>query len=244
MIPKIIHQIYHNFDNIPYTEKHLYVKSIKAIKKHCPEYEHRIWNDEDSIKLIKDNLPQFLDFYMNLRYKIQRVDFIKYMVLYVYGGIFVDMDDIILRSLNPLLNRNILYIDEIKSLKTNVKNKKKNRYGDIDFFGSEKNCFLWLLIMTKCVKDYPAKANNPIYDSWKGRFVLQTTGTYFFNRAMAKFVGNQIDGLPIKYYVDLEGGIKSDDQLLNLGYYFIDHKSGSWTDRKIKLDEKTQLIKR
>lgn len=244
MIPKIIHQIYHNFDNIPYSEKPLYVKSIKAVKEHCPEYEHRIWNDKDSIKLIKDNLPQYLDFYMNLKYKIQRVDFIKYMVLYVYGGIFVDMDDIILRSLNSLLNRQILYIDEIKSLKGKKINKKKNKYGSIDFFGSEKNCQLWILVMNECVKEYPAKLNNPIYESWKGRFVLQTTGTYFFNRAMEKFVGKKLDGLPIKWYIDLMGGIEPDEVLVSKGYYFVDYTSGSWTDKKVKLDEKNQLIKR
>ena len=57
------------------------------------EYEHKLWNDEEDLEnFIKNDFPFFLPIFKSYPYKIQRIDMVKYFILFKYGGIYVDMD--------------------------------------------------------------------------------------------------------------------------------------------------------
>lgn len=100
-VTKNIHQIMHNFSTRypPDPEKYVKLevpekwrKSPQEWKRLHPGWNYRLWNDLDSRQLIKDSYPWFLETYDNYRYPIQRVDAIRYFILYHFGGIYSDLD--------------------------------------------------------------------------------------------------------------------------------------------------------
>jgi mannosyltransferase OCH1-like enzyme len=92
-IPKIVHQIYWNFkkvgDPMP--------KSWALSSEKCRElyeqagWEYRLWGKGDAYKLINDNFPWLRKKWM-LSSNIEKVDILRYAIMYVYGGMYLDLD--------------------------------------------------------------------------------------------------------------------------------------------------------
>jgi len=121
-IPKIIHHTWKTKD-IPYDVfKQEWVDSWRHTH---PDWEYKLWTDEDNINLIKEHYPWFLETYEGYDQNIKRADAIRYFILYHYGGMYVDLDFECLKSIEPL----------IKNVKCGVCiEPKQNRKEDIDHF--------------------------------------------------------------------------------------------------------------
>lgn len=90
---KIIHQVW--FGTIPNKRKAKKAyESMSIFRKSWDKFNwHRIeWNKKNSRELIKLYFPEFLKTYDSYPYEIQRIDAIRYFILYTYGGLYVDMD--------------------------------------------------------------------------------------------------------------------------------------------------------
>ncbi len=97
MIPPKIHQIWlQGKKNVP---PKLQVYSTKW-KDFNPDFEYVLWDDE---KIINEILPSFPErygkIYATYPHLIQRADFGRYLILFLFGGIYVDMD---MRPVQPL----------------------------------------------------------------------------------------------------------------------------------------------
>jgi len=68
-----------------------------------PEYEYKMWTDEDLDNLIKNDFPWFYDIYINYDQNIKRFDIARYFILYKYGGIYADMDYMCMKNFYDLL---------------------------------------------------------------------------------------------------------------------------------------------
>jgi hypothetical protein len=68
-----------------------------------PSYEYIIWDDNDNRKFVVENFPDFLPVYDGYTKNICRVDAIRYLYLYKYGGIYADLDFECIRSFEPFL---------------------------------------------------------------------------------------------------------------------------------------------
>lgn len=68
-----------------------------------PVWEYRLWNDAENGQLAAQHFPWFLPTYKSFKNPIMRVDSARYMYMYVYGGVYVDMDIESLKPLDPLL---------------------------------------------------------------------------------------------------------------------------------------------
>jgi mannosyltransferase OCH1-like enzyme len=63
-----------------------------ALKSENPEFEHYLYDDFDCQKFIKDHFPQkVLDSYLKLVPQAYKSDLWRYCVLYIYGGIYLDI---------------------------------------------------------------------------------------------------------------------------------------------------------
>jgi len=103
MIPKIIHQIwFQGVDNIP---SDLLEYHYSWINTH-PEYTFIVWDQHMIEKLINTSETWIKELYYSYNKMIQKIDFAKYVILYVYGGIYIDMDIKCLKNLNILLENN------------------------------------------------------------------------------------------------------------------------------------------
>ncbi|KAL1958999.1 hypothetical protein VTO42DRAFT_3240 [Malbranchea cinnamomea] len=76
---------------------------IHRTHKTNPQYTQYFWTDESARDFIKDWFSWFLPTYDSYPFAIQRVDALRYFLLWFYGGIYLDLDILCRRPLDPLL---------------------------------------------------------------------------------------------------------------------------------------------
>jgi mannosyltransferase OCH1-like enzyme len=108
MINKIIHFIWINFNDEFNTKLNLpkkYVENINNCIKINPGYEIKVWNGTSCYNLVKKHFPNHLKMYENVKYPIQKCDIIRLMIVYVYGGIYSDVDRLCIKPYDILLKK-------------------------------------------------------------------------------------------------------------------------------------------
>lgn len=86
-IPRIIHQTWKTKD-VPSPLDQL----PQTWKEYLPNWEYILWTDEMNREFVCKHFPDFLEKYDTYPCNIQRADAIRYLLLKVYGGLYVDMD--------------------------------------------------------------------------------------------------------------------------------------------------------
>lgn len=99
-IPKIVHLTWKN-KTIPERWK----KCVTSWKRTNPDWEVRLWTDEDNRRYIATHYPDFLKTFDAYPYPIQRADAIRYFLLRDFGGIYADMDIEILGSVGTYFDQ-------------------------------------------------------------------------------------------------------------------------------------------
>lgn len=96
MIPKVIHYCWFGRNPLPSLAK----KCIASWKKYLPDYEIKEWN-EDNFDL--DMYPYVREAYDNRKFAFV-TDVVRLYALYNEGGIYMDTDVEVLKSLDPFLH--------------------------------------------------------------------------------------------------------------------------------------------
>jgi len=97
-IPKIIHQTWKSV-KLP---EHFQILA-DTWKEYQPDWQFMLWTDEMNRDFIKTNYPDFLNIYDNYSSNIERIDAIRYFLLYHYGGVYIDLDFECLQNIEELL---------------------------------------------------------------------------------------------------------------------------------------------
>lgn len=90
MIPKIIHQIWFSWKSNEIPAIHLEYQK-KLIDLH-PEWQYKLWKDEENYEFVKQHYPDFYETFMALPKNIMRADVIRYLIMYKLGGLYLDLD--------------------------------------------------------------------------------------------------------------------------------------------------------
>ena len=103
-IPLIIFQTYHKKDKIP---NNIY----NNIKKYAPEYTHYILDDNDSIKFLSFHFkPIVLKTFNELILGAHKADLLRYCLIYIYGGVYLDIKIELIKPLSQIItNNNYIY---------------------------------------------------------------------------------------------------------------------------------------
>jgi len=75
-----------------------------SIKKMMPSWKYILLTDDDNIKFVTKFFPDFLETFKSFEFPIQRADAIRYMWLYIYGGIYMDLDFEVNKDIEEYLN--------------------------------------------------------------------------------------------------------------------------------------------
>jgi len=217
MIPKKIHQIYFDFYGKGFESNDIFVQSQNSFKELHKDYEYKLWNEEECEQIVKSNFPQYYSFYKNMRHKIQQVDFARCVILYVEGGLYADLDMICLKSVDPLLEHNIVF--------HNVKDVHPNySFIENDIMACKKGSELFKKIIEHQEDNYNTVSQKEIYNVWKIRFILQTTGPKYVSRIVKKYLKKYKPFRNIVYTQKHIGEYNKE------GYYFQDFKMNSWVN--------------
>lgn len=206
-IPRIIHQIwYQSWNNLP--EK--YAANVKSVQDKNPGWQYRQW-DESTIGAVINSLGQeYVDKFNKFKFLHQKIDFARYAILYLYGGVSVDVDAVALKS-----------FDNIPDLSTSnlivSKNSTNQFINNATIFASVKNDFLKSLLdgITSDCKAYQSQS----------MCITSTTGPVAFNDFLKKYTGD-ITVLP-NYYLEPCSGHNNYCELNPLS--ILDHQhEGTW----------------
>lgn len=115
MIPKILHRMWldKNVSDNKYAPKK-YDRFIESFNHHNPEFTVMFWN-MNKVENLFDNNPSIAKYkqtWLNLQHHIQKCDMARFIILYLYGGLYVDLDFMCFKNLSPLLNRQLLLVFE------------------------------------------------------------------------------------------------------------------------------------
>lgn len=100
-IPKVIYQCYHDKSKIPQ-------KVYNNIQKFAPNYKHVVYNDDECKSFIKKNYGQkYINIFNYLLKKFPAfgADFWRYLILYKYGGIYLDIKIELIEPMDDTINR-------------------------------------------------------------------------------------------------------------------------------------------
>lgn len=149
-IPKIIIQTWKSN-----TVSQRYMKLINSVKENNPHYKYLFFTDDDIENFFKMYYPDYFVTYLRLPIIIQRIDFFRYVAVYHFGGIYLDLDMKVFLPFDEILNNSCVFpIDEY----IDINFCKNNRYkpycdngqefllGQYAFAAEPKHPFIKLLI--------------------------------------------------------------------------------------------------
>lgn len=160
-IPRIIHQMWfdkNELDNNFLPENHerysLYSTYVKGLRDNHPDYQYIFWNGRRIYQLWNEpRLSKWKNFFYSLKYHIEKCDMTRYAILFIYGGIYIDLD---YKSHRPfdssLLDHKILFIREPPEHQDRLSGIKIHIANSIIF--SSPNHFIWPIILDAICKEY------------------------------------------------------------------------------------------
>lgn len=96
LIPKIIHCIWVG----PKTPPLIFKKCLESVKKYHPGWECKVWTDKEVAQLKLYNQ----EFYDQTTNYAEKADILRYELLYLFGGVYLDVDFICLQPLDLLVH--------------------------------------------------------------------------------------------------------------------------------------------
>ena len=100
-IPHIFHQIWKT--NFVPKKCSSWIRSWRV---HHPSWTYVFWTHETARELVAAVHPQFLDIYDGYAVDVSRADAVRYIIMYVFGGVYMDLDMESLRPVNQMVDHN------------------------------------------------------------------------------------------------------------------------------------------
>ena len=102
MIPKVIYQTW----KTQKLDKKIHKLHSKMLKVNA-EYSHIIYTDDQMFDYVKANYDkEIFTYFERINNIVSRADFWRYLILYKDGGVYVDIDSMIVRDLDGLIEKN------------------------------------------------------------------------------------------------------------------------------------------
>ncbi|KAL5002863.1 nucleotide-diphospho-sugar transferase [Aspergillus recurvatus] len=98
-IPKLIHQTWFPAGSNMSTSAQAWVQTMKAQNA---GWEYVLWDDESNELLVEKYFPWFLETYRSLPKEINRADMARNLYMYLFGGMYADVDTEALRPVDAL----------------------------------------------------------------------------------------------------------------------------------------------
>ncbi|KAJ5778800.1 mannosyl phosphorylinositol ceramide synthase SUR1 [Penicillium odoratum] len=100
-IPRFIHRMWRDLDSNTPAE---WINASKSCQEQNPSYVQYVWTDETAHQFIESYFAWFLSAYTEYRLPLQRVDALRYFLLWHYGGVYLDPEIGCQLPMEPLLH--------------------------------------------------------------------------------------------------------------------------------------------
>ena len=165
------------------------------------DYQYMIWNFEDSELFIAKHHPWLLSTWRTYPYDVLRADLLRYLILYHYGGIYLDVDISCIKSFDPYVQNNISSIAH-----TVVRPSYPSWYGIDVIWSKPGSPLMWEVLV-----------NAPYVNRWYGlpyTTVMFGAGTVYF--------GNVLNAYPCQEHITVVPFYFFTEK------YFVHHYASAW----------------
>lgn len=184
-IPNFIHQIWLNgIDKIP---KKFNENRLSWIENNS-SYYYKIWDLKSLKKLLYNYYPNLTNFFKKIKYQKQKQNFFIYLLLYHFGGIYIDIHYKKMDNLDFYLkDKNLIFILK-KNIPIHLYFKKNYKYLSTKFIASSKNNIFWMAILKEIIiQSY----NNNKFET-KKQMIERTFGNELLSNVNYKYKKNDI----------------------------------------------------
>lgn len=168
-IPRIIHQVWEGIAE-PIMPIRLRILA-ETWKRYNPEWKYYLWNAEKMNSFVKNNFPDYWKTFSDFKYSVQRWDTIRYMFLYIYGGVYIDLDTECFKNIDNMFYSNQKIYIGLEPYEHILYGYPDPLIGNAFLASSPKQEF-WLEILDATIINSIKYKNI----SRKGDYVLRTTG--------------------------------------------------------------------
>lgn len=175
-----IHQIC--IGNKDYQESHAdWMKSTKSVYQNC---EYILWDEQACLNLVEAKYSQLLPIYHSYKYDVNRADAIRYMILYEHGGLYLDLDIISYKSIQPRLTSECVLFECHRDDNSEFHFPKKSKY----LTNSVMYCTPGCMFMKRAINNL-ARESRKFTHLDEGRYVIMSTANGFLTNMYYKFHG-------------------------------------------------------
>lgn len=227
MIPKIIHQTYTNPNKLGKE----FLDNIDMLKKRNSDWKYKFYSGRDRIDFIEEHFSgNVLKSYLKIdnRYAACQADFFRYLVLFMHGGVYLDIKSTIIKPLNDVIDSKDRFI--VSNWPSSIDGVSTAYWGILPelnypefpmfFIISEKKS----LVLDKCIND--VMANIQKYNAFKDgvgvKGTYKLTGPIVYSKAVNFFLNDgfirlaTMEELGIRYtFYSLNNPVVGSSQLLS-----------------------------
>jgi mannosyltransferase OCH1-like enzyme len=120
---------------------------IEKIIRTNPNCNYIFFDDNDIDEFMKSTTPEYYECFCNLSEKIQQIDFFRYVAIYYYGGIYLDLDIDIVCSFDDIDMNKCIFPIELKHQSDDFLTKYNlPSLGNYAFYAPKRHPFIKMVI--------------------------------------------------------------------------------------------------
>jgi mannosyltransferase OCH1-like enzyme len=170
---------------------HQHYDLVMKMRSHNPDVNNLFFVDENIEQFILMFYPQYFDTFKRFKYNIQRIDFFRYLAVYHYGGLYLDLDMDIEKSFDDLDRTKCIFPVETKDVE-----KGTILVGNYAFYAPPRHPFLHHIINSIAnpivTETEIAAAQQGHGDPKEHVYVYFTTGPELVTKAYHSYKGNDV----------------------------------------------------
>lgn len=219
MIPKRIHQTAKTAD-IP-EQWRLYQEKVRNLH---PSWDYKLWTDDENLALVTQSAPQWLPLFNSLPRNIMRADMIRYIILELFGGLYLDLDYEVFRPFD-LLNEKLVLPSE--------SNPGEDVVLGNCILASEPGHPFWKVTLTELEEGFSGLGRKPLEEE-----VIWLTGPGLLTRTYKKYslADNSILVPPRNSFHPQTPRNQAEYEAVQQipGVYGVHHCAGTWRAKSAK----------
>ena len=140
--------------------------------------EYHLWIADEIDTLVRTHFPQYLDKYTNMRYPVMKGDVGRNLVLFIYGGLYSDLD--VWPNRGDYRQARFAVCSVPAGLSAN-----EHAFLDMEVLMSTPGnpiLLKWVDYMMSQIDAIDYTLPTSVYKSWRMRYIYQTTGPSAMNR--------------------------------------------------------------
>lgn len=168
------------------------ISNQKYIREHNPEWCYYCLDNEQARSFLLDAFGEtMLSYYMrvDVKYGAARADFLRYLLLYYYGGVYLDIKCRCTKPLDSVVPSEAFYVipDDELWAHSEFPDMNGKFYFNAFIVAPKGHPLLRAIILEMLAR---IDCYNPFVDGVGWRGVVTTTGTYMYSRVINSYIGN------------------------------------------------------